>query len=173
MNRLEEEFISKLNLLVGQKCWSYRAGKATGSIISFDFGQKIKRDLVLKGRPLSFDQRNYIGEYGLMIWCAWRLDGQNQVICGWNDSNEQDGPMLSGLGQIVNKSVVNIEVGLPAYDLVINFDDSLFLKIFCDQTDPKENYENYTFFTSDFTYTVEAAGFLTRATRSIDPESAT
>lgn len=102
-----------------------------------------------------------------MIWCAWRLDKKDKVICSWNDGNDKNGLMRQGLNELVNKGVVSVRVESPAYDLTLQFENELSLKIFCDQTNPEEDDENYTFFVKDFTYTVELKGSITKAGRSI------
>jgi len=160
---MDNDFISQLHQLLGQSCWGYVGGIPTGSIISLDFGQKVKRNQKINNKHLTTDQQHYVGQFSLMIWCAWRLDEGDTVICGWNDSNEINGPMLNGLDKLVNRLVKAVKVEKPAYDLMLQFEDELYLKIFCDQTDTKESFGNYTYFVEGYNYRVEAKGQITKA----------
>ncbi len=88
------------------------------------------------------------------------MDSDKEVICGSTDSNENDGPMVNGLKNLVDRKVESVDISIPFFDLSLKFDGPLWLKIFCDQTNTDE-YENYLFFTPDKTYTVEARSVLT------------
>lgn len=167
MGDLAEEFVGRLMDLRGKPCWSFYAGPSTGSHVDFDFGQKLSRVVPLLGNAnLTEDQKFYHGEVSLFIQCAWRLDSNDEVICGSTDSNEKDGPMLVGLQSMMNKTVENLEIARPAFDLTLEFRGGLFLKVFCDQTNVEDDDPNYTLHTKDRIYIVGPKGQISFETPS-------
>lgn len=151
MHNIEKEFIDALGKLHGIICWDI--GDSVGSIISLNFGKKMK---IPKGKPFKFQNRLlgtkqlYKGEYSFLIYCAWRLEAPNKVICGWDEYSKK---WVKQLQRLVDSKVDNIEISSPSYDLSIYFSNSLCLKVFCDQT--TDNYENYSFYTPNKVYSVE------------------
>src|SRR5215470_3432642 len=132
---LGAEFDDRLNRLVGKPCWAIYAGKTTGSHVDIHFGQKIPRTIPLLGDHLTQDQRFHEAEIALYITCAWRLDGESEVICGAAEAISEDGQTSAGLDVLVGKRVESVQLYEPALDLTISFEGSALLKIFCDQTD--------------------------------------
>lgn len=159
------EFRKNLNSLVGQPCWGFVAGKGTGSVISLHFGNKLPLQQPIKNLHLSHDLQKYEGEIILFVQCVWRIDSEVEVICGCWEDNEKDGPMLSGLQNIVGQKVESIELSLPAWDLAVHFSNLITLRIFCDQTDLIEPVYNYDFFSPEVTYIVSTRGRLRRELR--------
>src|SRR4051812_10034701 len=85
-----------LDNLVGKACWNIAAGINTGSHVSFDFGKKVRRVKPLKNPRISQELRQYTGEVSLFVTCSWRLDSEVEVLCGSEDDNSEEGPMLHG-----------------------------------------------------------------------------
>jgi len=152
--KLIDNFISELNVLKGKECWGIIAGKGTGHNVSIQFGEKILRKNVIPNDYLSDDQRMFKPEFSLFIESSWRLDSIDKVICSSDDPNDNNGLLVNGLKNIVNKKILSIEVLKPALDLVIEFSDLFFLKIFCDHTDPNYGYDNYSFFMPEKIYII-------------------
>jgi len=151
---ITEEFIQSSKYLHEKHCWSITGGEGTGSVIGIDCGEKIPRKKKLVNPHLTDEQRLYKSELSLLIWSAWRLDSENGVICSSTDDNSNNGPMITGLKQLIGKKIRNVSIATPMHDMTILFDEGYVLNIFCDQC---EN-ENYSFFTTSKIYTVEAKG---------------
>src|SRR5438445_5483659 len=126
---IESEFTTEVHRLVGLPCWSYIAGKGTGSHVSLDFGKKISLSPPVRNERLTDDQRAYHGEKRLFITCLWRLDSPTEVVCGASDSNEDGGPMLLSLDQIVGRNIIDARASAPAWDLTLDF-GGLILSVF-------------------------------------------
>jgi len=141
-NKLARGFARTLKSLVGKRCWGVVAGEGTGSVFVLDFGRKIPQARPIANPHLTLDQRRYKGELSLMVRCAWRIDAKQSVVCGWNDSSRNDGPMVRGLKSLVNTSVKAVTIEPPAMDLTIRF-ASRTLRVFCDQTVRESGQENY------------------------------
>jgi len=163
---LLDQLKAGLDRLANEMCWGATAGEGTGSIVNLHIGKKIPRQIPLKNAHLSEDIRKYDSQLGLLIECSWRLDSKSDVTCGWTDSNEEGGPMLSGLQQIVDQKVKRVVLSLPALDLAIEFANSMVLRVFCDRTDPTEDSGNYVLFLPEWTYAVRLKSKLERESRS-------
>jgi hypothetical protein len=158
-DELAEEFVRRLMDLRGKPCWSFYAGPSTGSHVDFDFGRKVPRVVPMLGnRNLTDDQKFHEGEMSLFIECAWRLDSDEEVICGSTDSNEKGGPMLIGLQSVLNRVVEDVDLRKPAFDLTLRFRGDLSLRVFCDQTNLEDDDSNYTFHAKDRIYIVGSRG---------------
>ena len=140
--------------LPGKECWAVAAGAGTGSVVDLHFGRKLRRGRPLSNPHVSSLLRECVGEMGLLIECAWRLDQRDQIICGSGDSNRVEGRMLTGLDRLSFKMVDAIELGRPGLDLCIHFGQNLHLRIFCDHTDPDGDADNYSLFAGNETYVV-------------------
>ena len=160
------EFVKGINRLIGQECWGFAAGEGTGSSVSLDIGRKVLRKEPLKNPHLTSEQRKYDSEFDLFIQCAWRIESKTQVICGAWDDNAEDGVMIKGLQGLVGSTVDSIKVSKPALDLVLNFNNGLALRIFCDQTNQAEMDDNYSVFFPDVVYIVGNRSQLRRENRS-------
>ncbi len=160
MESLADALQSNLRQLMTTKCWGIIAGSGTGSVLNLQFGAKIPRQKPLDNPTLRQDVRLFDAEYDLFIECVLRLDTNQEVICGAWDDNSTEGPMLEGLNNILEKPVTGITVLEPAWDVIIEFDDSFKLKIFCDQVNEEDENDNYSFFTPKQVITVGTRGKL-------------
>lgn len=155
-----ESFNHEITSLVGTQCWGFVAGEGTGSTIALDFGGKILRKRTLKNPLLTEVQRNYEAELSLIVFCAWRLESENRIICSSTDSNHNDGPMVEGLNSLINCRITSVNVFPVSYDLILLFNNSMKLTIFCDQTNTEDMMDNYSFFTPQKVYTIEAKSII-------------
>jgi len=148
-DELKKRFKRELSQLIGKECWGIVT--SAGSHISFDFGEKIPREKPLDNKYLSEDVRKFESEYSFLIFCVWRVDYEQSVAFGaWTENEIVEKDVKKFLGQ----RVIDIELSLPAYDLVITFSEGLKLKIFCDQTNEEDQNDNYDFFTPQIIFSV-------------------
>lgn len=131
-----------------KECWGFAAGKGTGSHVVLSIGEKIPLAQPVDNHNLSENVRNNGAEFSLFIECVWRLDSIDEVICGAWDDNSKNEKMLEGLGLLINSKIVSIDISEPSLDLEIEFSNKLILKIFCDQTNEKDNFDNYSLITA-------------------------
>jgi len=114
--------------LIGKEILKVGAGGSTGSIFSLDIGEKLIKEE-------STDNIFFKGEWGLMVYCAWRLyDTKNQKpITGWHEDSELNGAMTLGLKSLLKDVVENVSVS-STNDLEIYFKSGKKLDVFCDLT---------------------------------------
>jgi len=75
-------------------------------------------------------QRNE-GEYELMVWCAWRLDGPKGPVVSSDAADVVvDRKLTRALrGRTIERARVTVPL---AWDLEVTFDRGLVLRVFCD-----------------------------------------
>jgi hypothetical protein len=151
---IDEKFFITVHTLVNKPCWGIAAGANTGSVIDLHFGQKLPLRQPVLNPTLSADLRRYYGELSLFIECAWRLDAEDQVLCGWGEDFSAGGPLGKGLQLVINQRVEKVSIQRPAFDLAVHFSNALVLWIFCDQTESSEDNNNYALFTPEHYYVV-------------------
>lgn len=139
--------------LVGKPCWGISAGGCTGSRFILKCGKQLKRDRPLTNTHLPELQRLYEAELGVNVGCAaWRLDGENEVITSSTDDSSPSGPMVHGLSRLIGTYVTCAQVTRPGMDLVLEFQDGLRLRVFCDQFE--SGCSNYSVFCGELSLTV-------------------
>lgn len=111
----QADLIARLH---GQKCSQVSIGEDDELII--DFGE-----LVQMG-PGDFD-----GESWLIVECPWRLDDDSEVLCGWEDTDEEISDLIH---ELIGAILVSTSVRRPGYDLTATFEGevNLYLKVFPD-----------------------------------------
>ena len=149
-----DDFLRSLQKMRHQQCWSIIAGEGVGAEITIDLGDHIPRQYSLENTFLTEEQCTNEGSYSLHVFCSWRLDSKTGIICGSNDPNTNDGILVTGLEKLVGQTICNVEVIAPAYDLILEFDDYV-LRLFCDELDETDEFDNYSFFNPEMSYTVE------------------
>lgn len=116
--------------IVGLECWYVAAGKgATGTTFSLALGDKILRDRPLINTKLSEEYRRFKASVSLLVWCAWRLDGDEAPETSWDDSDDRFSVVLDGL---VGSRVIEANIALPAWDLQLTFSPYRRMHVFCD-----------------------------------------
>lgn len=130
------------NQLDDCNCWMIIAGKGAGSVVALGFGDKIQREKPSGNSTLSEDERHFDPQFRVMVYCAWRLESQGEVICNWRDPNDAGAKMLTGLSKLRNKRLKTVEFNSPINDMVLYFESDLVMRVFCDQTDFEADY-NY------------------------------
>jgi hypothetical protein len=115
--------------LRGQHCWYVSTGGAAGSTFELALGEKRRRDRPLRNRSHSKEFREFEGEFGLLVWCAWRLDGPDGPVTSWDDTLEH---IKSQLSRLQGAKVRSASVTAGAWDLLVTFWNGLRLRVFCD-----------------------------------------
>ena len=133
------EVNDQLRLLVGQNCWGVR-NKPEESL-RLDFGGVMRRTCSDK-ECHETGQDTCVGEFDILVWCAWRLQDSENAICSSDNSDEQ---YEEASKRLIGKKVVSFEISPPAWDATITFTDNLVLKIFCIYTQDDENETNWFF----------------------------
>jgi hypothetical protein len=144
-------FSCALNKLVGKFCLAPATPPAAGPWIALRFSsnlpQVLKRDDSRRQTPKWEDK--------LHITCAaWRLQQPKRVLCSSTSSSHTNGTRNRALARLTGMKVLSVDLGYPGFDLTLRFQNGYSFKIFCDQNNERDKYENYMLFTSDRIFTV-------------------
>jgi len=150
----ESRLAQAVQALVGKACWGIVAGSGTGSVVDFLIGTMIPLGTPLTNPQLSPEVRYNDSQLGVFVKCAWRLDGPSAVAAGCWDSNEEGGPMLSGLAQVKGQLITGAAVISAGLDLELRFSSGHLLRVFCDQTNAVNENDNYSVLTPDIVVSV-------------------
>jgi hypothetical protein len=126
---IPEELARLVPSLKGLECWYVSCGGAAGSTFQLTLGGKVRRTVPLKNPGHSEEFRQFEGEVGLFVWCAWRLDGSDGPVTSWDDTKES---VEAGLTQLIGSRLDAVEVIPPALDMNLKFSNALCLRVFCD-----------------------------------------
>lgn len=135
-----------MSRMLGLPCWYVAAGGCTGSVFQLYLGKKIPRNKPVANDMLADEARVNKGEYGFMATCPWRLDAPDGPITGWLEPCENDGPMVSGLNNMVGQNVRHVRILEPSWDIEFGFTGDLTLKVFCDATKAVDRSWNWYLF---------------------------
>lgn len=139
MNKnIPEELARLIPSLKGLECWYVSCGGAAGSTFQLSLGGKVRRPVPLKNPAHSEEFRQFEGEAGLYVWCAWRLDGSDGPLTSWDDTEES---IEAGLAQLIGSRIDSVEVVPPAWDMNLKFSNSLWLHVFCDHVPGDPSFE--------------------------------
>ena len=133
-----EELGRLIPSLKGLECWYVSCGGAAGSTFQLALGDRIRRSVPLKNLGASEEFRQFEGELGLYVWCAWRLDGSDGPLTSWDDTDES---VKAGLTRLIGTRIRSIEVMPPAWDVNIKFSNSLCLHVFCDHVPGEPSFD--------------------------------
>lgn len=164
-HELTEEFLLLLNKVVGTPCIGFTAGAGTGSVVAVEFGSRRPRLRPLTNQFLTEDQRLGESEYSLFVECAWRLDSAKEVVCGAWDDNSAGGIMLNGLQLLVGRALGSFRLTEPGFDLELHFDGDRIFKVFCDQVNEHDAYDNYSVFSQQEIFIVGTKSHLRKEER--------
>ncbi|MBX2813519.1 MAG: hypothetical protein KTR25_17005 [Myxococcales bacterium] len=127
---VETDDLARVHELVGQRCWSAAAGSGQEWLVVLDLGERLRRQLRLANRSLSFQQRTYEGSHAVIVEGAWRLERENEVVVTCLDARSPTDRIQVGLKELEGRSVMAVEVQAPAHDLVLRFDQGVTLRVF-------------------------------------------
>lgn len=146
-----------LNSLFGEKCWSVIAGPGTGSMASIAFGRQIPRMRPLKNPMLSEMEKEFEGEKRIFIKdAAWTLEYKGRLICTNEDSNDLDGPVVSGLRNLVGKEVMSARLIGKLGEFEVIFGDGYVLRVL--HTKINDDADCYSLFDSERAITLSEDG---------------
>jgi hypothetical protein len=128
-------FYKILKEIEGKKVWNVKGGESTGSIFSFEIGDKIDRQSAVL---------TYEGEYSFMIYCSWRIVKDKKIITGWRENSSNGGPMMHGLLTLAGQTINEVKLN-KYFDLEIKYGIDKILSVFCDLTPNQEFEENWFF----------------------------
>lgn len=140
-SNLSQELLSILYSLKGIECW-YVSCESIGTTIQLTFGDRIRRARPLKNPHHSEEFRVFQGEISLLVWCVWRLDGQDGALTSWDDQQES---VATCLKRLVGARIESIETMQPMWDLSVSFTNKLCLRVFCDHVPGDPSFDrNWT-----------------------------
>jgi len=168
MSNLKGDLKNEIQKLIGKECWAVIAGKGRGSNVDLRIGEKLPMKEPINNLSISEDARKYDSEYALFILCTWRIDNDEKVVCGSWDYNLENGKMLKGLNLLIGNKILDSYLTEPALDLTLRFSSNINIKIFCDQTNEKDDYDNYDLFTPTEIITVGSQSILKSEPREFD-----
>lgn len=128
---MPEAMSQTLEALRGKVCWNVGAGGSVGSSFSLAFGGRIPRERPLNNPMVSDEFRSFEGEYALLVWCSWRLDGREGSIVSSDLSPEIIDQRLETW--LIGAKVIGATVQSRAWDMRLDFSGDLTLQIFCDR----------------------------------------
>jgi hypothetical protein len=123
------ELATLVRNLEGLTCWYVSSGGAAGSTFQLALGGKIPRSRPLTNPAHPEEYRRFEGEANLLVWCAWRLDGEDRPLTSWDDSSET---VSQELGRLAGLRVEAVALARPAWDLALRFSGGLHLQLFAD-----------------------------------------
>lgn len=137
-SQVTQELSRLIASLNGLECWHVSCGGAAGPTFQLVLGGKVRRAAPLKNPAATEEFRQFEGEMGLYVWCAWRLDGTEAPVTSWDDMQDT---VVAGLEKLVGSRIDAIEIIPPAYDLNILFSNSLRLRVFCDHVPGEPSFD--------------------------------
>jgi len=114
--------------------------------LRLDFGDTIWRTCNEEERQETGESVREEGEFDILIWCAWRLQDNDNAICSSDSTHAQ---RAKGIQRLIGEKVISFEIFPPAWDATITFTGGLVLKIFCIYTQ-KDECETNWFFRNDW-----------------------
>lgn len=129
-----------LQELKGALCFSVIVGGA-GEALVLDFGKRRPRSLRLANKKLSFAQRTFEGEQGLLIDCGFALDGPRGRVATHVEGSTVDGP--SPLRVLEGDRVVKVTLPAPGLDPVLTWKSGHILRVWAHRVDPRGRRENW------------------------------
>jgi hypothetical protein len=139
------------SVLLGAKCWNVGCGGCVGYTFQLALGLKIQRERPLKNPTISSEYRHFDGEFGLMVWCSWRLETARGPVTSSDDETPQ---MEIGLRRLAGKTISKVSI-LDGWFLRIEFSNGWVLSVFPDHVGPNASFDgNWEVWTSDRLYAV-------------------
>jgi hypothetical protein len=119
-----------------------KAKKGHGSSLTIEFGNELEYEIKLRGKLEKKKRR----EWQFWIYMsAWRIDENLIPIAGCEDSIEI---IEKALKKIENKKLISVKVLNPAFDMKIEFENSIIINLFTIYTNESDS-ENWMLFTPE------------------------
>lgn len=114
-----------------------------GSFLTMEFGKDLKYEVKVQGKI----EKEKRGEWYFWIYMsAWRIDDHFKPIAGCEDSRSR---IINALKKIETQKLINIEILNPAYDMKIEFENSIIINLFSIYTEDENDSENWLLFTPE------------------------
>jgi len=141
--KVNKEMIYKFfKQLYGLKIRNIKQGH--GSFVEMDFGDK---DIFISIKTNKGVEKLKRGEWHLWItMCSWRIDEKSMPLAGCEDSRKT---IEKALKKIENKKLINIDVLSNAYDMKLEFENSITFFLFSIYTEKSSEAEQWMLFTPD------------------------
>jgi hypothetical protein len=143
MDELLQKLQNAVDALVGLECGKVIIGRGTG--ISLDFGSKFPMKKPLRSRRTGEVIEDNEFEFGLFaVGTPWRVRTSTEVFASWTDDGEADPDIAGELRRVIGTRVIRAELGTPAPDLAIEFENGVILEVFADGT-PRSDDDDFDF----------------------------
>jgi hypothetical protein len=144
MENIKKTFIEEMEKIIGTKCFCSEFNLE--SSIFLDFGRKL-----IDAKPSNDDKTGQIityGEYVLNAVCAWRIEKDHKIYCTYHyqssvyddngDCTDYTTQAINKLNDelvkiLENKTVIDVSINENTMDLIIDFENNIRFRIFCDQ----------------------------------------
>jgi hypothetical protein len=123
-----------LDALVGEPIFNALAGDGTDYGLVLDVGAPLRRSLRLANPKLSFLQRTFEGQAGLLLECPWRIEGPGGVAATCFDPRGPGQVGTQAVAELVGREVQAAGAEGPGYDLVLALAEGWSLRAFAVQT---------------------------------------
>jgi hypothetical protein len=148
---LEERRAAEITaILLGRRCWDVACGGSVGTTFQLALGRKLLRHPGV-GKPRRWRSGPYEGEFGLLVWCSWRLASPKGPVT----SSEDESPaLIEGLRRLVGRRTCRVSFAEGWY-LRVDFTGGLTLTIFPDHVGPQAIFDgNWEVWTPELHYSV-------------------
>ena len=146
MNRQLEIFgpAELLRTIKGQPCWHVSCGDTTGSSFERVCGDKRLRKRPLKNPTQPFEFQMNESEFGILVWCDWRLEHAFQPLTSSDDTLVN---RMTHLRRLVGTTIRDVRIEPPCWDMRIDFSDDFSLAVFCNHVNEGDGFDgNWDFF---------------------------
>ncbi len=124
-----------------------------GSFLTMEFGKDLEYEIKIREKI----EKEKRGEWYFWIYMnAWRIDDNFKPIAGCEDSRKT---IKKALKKIENQKLINIEILNPAYDMKIEFNNSIIINLFSIYTEDESDSENWMLFTPEKKVLAVGPGF--------------
>lgn len=140
-----EELSARLRFLVesleGQPCFSTIVGEGDDYALVLDIGAKRRRSLRLANPRLSFLQRTFEGDCGLLVECPWRIEDEAQVIASCFDPRTPGGRGAAAVADLAERVVESVRTEPPGWDLTVRLSGGWTLRGFAIEPTARPRHE--------------------------------
>ncbi len=149
MNNIDN-FKKVLGSLVGMPLFKFGVGPGTGTIITLDFGkQYVRHRRAPSGKEMVY------GDIDFMVYCPWRVENKTKILYGSGDLCDNCELILESRKELYGRKVIGYELNI-FFDLAIQLEGDLIIKLFCDLANGEEYVRNYFLILADkSSYVVE------------------
>lgn len=129
---------SAVQSLVGAKCWHVGAGGLGGGSFSLALGSKVRREHALRYATAPKVFQAYEGEFNLVVWCSWRLDGPAEALASSDEDPEVIARKLRKA--LVGRTVERARVSCRACELRLVI-GGYVVSVFCDHVPGQPSFD--------------------------------